>query len=363
MRRRDFITLVGGAAVAWPFTARAQQPAMPVVGFLNGGSPNGYAPMVAAFREALNQAGYVEGRNVAIEFRWAEGQNDRLPALAADLGHRQVTVIAAGGTSSALAAKAATTTIPIVFEGGADPVELGLVASLNRPGGNITGISNLSAPLAAKVFELLHELVPSASVIAVLVNPTSPNLAVSITTDVQAAGRALGQQIHILNASTEDEIDAAFATLAELRAGALLIGGDALFFSRRVQLAILAARHGIPAIYNTPEFPAVGGLMSYGYNLTEAYRQAGVYTGKVLKGAGPADLPVLQPIKLKLVVQPKNRQGAWPDHSARDTRDCRRGDRISWQFAALHMSAFGTKRTCQHVCYLSAFGGKADIAD
>jgi putative ABC transport system substrate-binding protein len=302
MKRREFITLLGGAAAAWPLAARAQQPAKPVIGFLNGASPDGYAPMVAAFREGLNEAGYVEGRNVAIEFRWAEGQNDRLPALAADLVRRQVSVIATGGTTSALAAKAATTTIPIVFEGGADPVELGLVASLNRPGGNITGISNFSIALAAKQFELLHEMVPNSAVIGVLVNPTSPSLAVSVTKDVQAAGRALRRQIRILNASTQDEIDAAVVSLAELRAGALMIGGDAFFLSRRVQLAILAARYGIPAIYNTPLFPAAGGLMSYGYNLTDAYRHAGVYTAKVLKGAKPADLPVLQPTKLKLVI-------------------------------------------------------------
>jgi putative ABC transport system substrate-binding protein len=252
VRRRTFITLLGGAA-AWPLAARVQQP-MPLIGFLNGGSSDGYAPMVGAFREGPNEAGYVEGRNVAIEFRWAEGHNDRLSALADDLIRRQVVVIAAGGTASVLAAKAATTTIPIVFEGGADPVELGLVASLNRPGGNITGISNFSAPLAAKIFELLHGLIPNSSVIAVLVNPTSPNLALSITKDVQAAAGALGQQIRILNASTEDEIDTAFATLAELRAGALLIGGDALFFSRRVQLAILAARYGVQLSAIRPSF-------------------------------------------------------------------------------------------------------------
>ena len=300
MRRREFIALCSGAA-AWPLVARAQQP-MPLIGFLNGASPEGYAPMVAAFREGLNEAGYVEGRNVTIEFRWAEGQTDRLPTLAYDLVHRQVSVIATGGIASALAAKAATTTIPIIFEGGGDPVELGLVASLNRPGANITGISNFSIALAAKNFELLHGLIPNSSVIAVLVNPTSPNLAVSVTKDVQAAGRALQRQVRILNASTQDEIDAAFVSLAQLHAGALLIGGDAFFLSRRVQLAILAARYGIPAIYNTPEFPAAGGLMSYGYNLTDAYRHAGVYTAKVLKGAKPADLPVLQPTKLKLVI-------------------------------------------------------------
>jgi putative ABC transport system substrate-binding protein len=235
--------------------------------------------MVVAFRQGLNEAGYVEGRNVAIEFRWAEGQNDRLPALAADLVSRQVAVMAATSVPAALAAKAATTTIPIVFEGGADPVELGLVASFNRPGGNVTGVSNFTAPVAAKVFELLHGLIPNPSVIAVLVNPTSPNLAASTTKDVQAAARALGQRILILNASTADEIDVAFATLSQQQVGALLIGGDAFFTSRRVQLAILAVRYWLPAIYNTREFPAAGGLLSYGGSLSDAYRQTGVYTG------------------------------------------------------------------------------------
>jgi putative tryptophan/tyrosine transport system substrate-binding protein len=303
MRRREFITLLGGAAAAWPFTARAQQTAkLPTIGFLNGGSPDGFAPMVAAFRQGLNEAGYVEGQNVAIEFRWAEGRNDRLPALAADLVNRHVAVLAATSMPAALAAKAATATIPIVFEGGADPVEFGLVASLNRPGGNVTGITNFSGSTAAKIFELLHELIPNSGMIAVLLNPTSPSLSLSIARDAEAAGRALGWQIQILNASTGDEIDAAFATLAKLRAGALLIGGDAFFTSRSVHLAMLAARYGIPAIYNAPEFPAAGGLMSYGASITDAYRQTGIYTGKVLKGAKPADLPILQPTKFKLVI-------------------------------------------------------------
>jgi ABC-type uncharacterized transport system substrate-binding protein len=301
VKRREVITLIGGAA-AWPLAARAQQAAMPVLGFISGGSPDGYAALAAAFRQGLSEAGYVEGRNVKIEFRWAVGQNDRLPALAADLVARQVAVIAAGGISSALAAKAATTTIPIVFQVGSDPVKAGLVASLNRPGGNITGVSNFVAVLAAKVFELLYEVVPNATVIAALVNPTTPNLAESIAKDMQAAGRALGRQIHILNASTGDEIDAAFATLAQLRADALVIGGDPLFTSRRVHLAMLAARYGVPAIYNAPEFPGAGGLMSYGASLIDAYRQTGVYAGKVLKGAKPADLPVLQPTKFQLVI-------------------------------------------------------------
>ena len=303
LKRREFITLLGGAAVAWPLAARAQQRlAMPVIGFLSGGTAAGYAPLVAAFRQGLNESGYSEGRNVAIEFRWADGHNNQLPALAAELVGRKVAVIAAVGTPSALAAKAATSTIPIVFEAGVDPVELLFVASLNRPGGNVTGVSNFTAALIAKQFELLHELEPNFTVIAVLVNSTSPDLAASTTKGAQAAGHALGQQIRILNASTADEIDAAFATLAKQRAGALLIGGDSFFTSLRVQLAMLAARHGVPAIYNAREFPSAGGLMSYGASLTDAYRQTGIYTGKILNGAKPADLPVLQPTKFELVI-------------------------------------------------------------
>jgi putative tryptophan/tyrosine transport system substrate-binding protein len=301
IKRREFVTLVGCAG-AWPLAARAQQSAMPVIGFLSGGTPAGYAPYAAAVRQGLKEAGYVEGQNVAIEYRWAEGQNDRLPALAADLVGRPVAVIAAGGVQAALAAKAATTTIPIVFEGGPDPVEVGLVTSLNRPGGNITGVSNFSAVLVAKQFELLHETVPNSAVIGVLVNPTSPSLAEFTARDAQAAGRSLGMQIHILNASTKDQIDAAFASFARVRPDALLIGGDAFFLSRRVQLVTLATRHGLPTIYNARELPAAGGLMSYGASLVDTYRLTGVYTGKILKGAKPAELPVMQPAKFELVI-------------------------------------------------------------
>jgi putative ABC transport system substrate-binding protein len=300
--RRKFLATLGGAAATWPLAARAQQPAMPVIGFLSGGTPAGYAPYTAAFRQGLKERGYVEGQSVAIEYRWAEEHNDRLPALAADLVARPVAVIAATSAPAALAAKAATTTIPIVFEAGVDPVELGLVTSLNRPSGNVTGVSNFFAVLVAKEFELLHEMVPNSAVIGVLVNPTSPSLAESTARDAQAAGRSLGKQIHILNASTEDQIDAAFASLARMRPDALLIGGDAFFSSRRAQLATLATRHSFPTIYNAREFPAAGGLMSYGASLVDAYRQTGVYTGKILKGAKPAELPVMQPTKFELVI-------------------------------------------------------------
>ena len=302
VKRRKFIALMGGAAAAWPLAARAQQPAMPVIGFLSGGTPRGYTFLVAAFREGLKEAGYVEGQNVAIEYRWAEEHNDRLPSLAADLVGRRVAVIAGTSAPAALAAKAATTTIPIVFEAGPDPIELGLVTSLNRPGGNVTGVSNFYALLVAKQFELLHEMVPNSTAIGVLVNPTSPNLAESTARDAQQAGRLLGKQTHILNASTEGQVDTAFAALARMRPDALLIGGDAFFTSRRAQLATLATRQGLPTIYNVREFATAGGLMSYGASLVDAYRQTGIYTGKILKGAKPAELPVMQPSKFELVI-------------------------------------------------------------
>jgi len=302
MRRRDFITFLGGAAVGWPLAARAQQPAIPVIGFLSSRSPGDAAYVVMPFLRGLKAAGYVEGQNVAIEYQWAEGQNDRLAALAADLVNRQVAVIVAGGTSQQ--AKAATSTIPIVFTSGGDPVNLGLVVSLNRPGGNITGATFYSGALGAKQLELLRELVPKAKVIGMLVNPSMPSAAPQVK-DAQEAARVIGQQIHVVNASSENEFEAAFRTLAQLRVHALLVAVDPLFDSHPRQLVELAARRTVPAVYNLREFVSAGGLMSYGASIADTYRQAGVYAGQILKGAKPADLPVVLPTKFELVINLK----------------------------------------------------------
>jgi putative ABC transport system substrate-binding protein len=300
--RRELIAALG-SAVAWPLIARAQQ--MPVVGFLNVESPEGYRPMAAAFRRGLAEAGYVEGQNVAIEYRWAEGQDERLPAMAADLVHHGVTVIAATTTSAAIAAKAATTTIPIVFEMGGDPVGLGLVASLSRPGGNITGVTQLTTGLAPKQLEVLHEMLPTARVVALLVNPTHPATAEVETREALSAAGTLGLELHVLNASAETDFDGVFAKLTELKAGGLVISADALFSSRSEQLGELTARRAVPAAYKGREFVAAGGLMSYGTSLLDSYRLAGVYTGRVLKGAKPSDLPVQQATKVELYINLK----------------------------------------------------------
>src|SRR5215468_11187926 len=295
MRRREFIAGLGGAAVPWPLVARAQQRAVPVIGYLSGQSQVEFEGYTAAFRQGLNETGYVEHRNVDIEYRWAEGQYDRLPAFAAYLVNRQVSVIVAtGNPRTAIAAKAKTETIPIVFTIAADPVKLGLVASFNRPGGNVTGVSFLVNELGSKRLQLLHEVVPAATAIGVLVNPTAPNSQTEMR-DVQVAARALGLHLQIENASSERDIDTAFARFIEQRVNALFVGGDAFFVARRDQLAALAARHALPASYNVRDHVAAGGLMSYGTSVTDAFRQVGVYTGRILKGEKPADLPVMQP--------------------------------------------------------------------
>jgi putative tryptophan/tyrosine transport system substrate-binding protein len=304
VRRRDFITLLGGAAAAWPLAVWAQQSAMPVVGFLNTRVPGADPHLLAAFRRGLKETGYVEGQNVTIEYRWAYNQYDRLPALAADLVRRQVTVIAAIGSPSAPAAKATTTTIPIVFIIGFDPVEVGLVTSLNRPGGNLTGVTVLGVELGSKRLELLHELAPTANIVAALVNPNTP-AAETQSTDLQTAARTLGLKLHVLHARTEGDFDTVFATLLQLGAGGLVVGNDTFFSTRSEQLAALALRHGVPAIFQYRQFVEAGGLMSYGGDLADNYRLTGVYTGRVLKGEKPADLPVIQSTKVELIINLK----------------------------------------------------------
>jgi len=301
MRRREAIPLLCSAA-AWPLVARAQQ-AMPVIGFLSSGSPAPYAHLVRAFRQGLSEAGFVEDRNVAVEYRWADDQNDRLPALAADLASRPVTVIAApGSTPAALAAKKASTTIPIVFFTGANPVQVGLVASLNRPGGNLTGVTSMNVEVGPKRLELLHELIPTATVLALLVNPTNPALAETLARDLHAAVGSLGLQLHVLQASTEDDFDTVFANVVKLRVGGLVIGSDIFFVSRIEQLAALTVRHAVPAIFQYREFAASGGLMSYGGSLADSFRQVGTYVGRILNGEKPADLPVQQSAKVELFI-------------------------------------------------------------
>ncbi len=303
MKRRQFITLLGGAAASWPLAARAQQPAMPVIGFLNGQSAQAFAPQVAAFRHGLNEAGYVEGQNVAIEFRWAEGRPDRLPPLAADLVRRQVAVIAAtGGNNSALVAMQ-TKTIPIVFTSSDNPMERGLVASINRPGGNVTGVSWFSAELGPKRLGLLHELVPNAIIVALLINPNNPE-SVRQPAELQEAARAIGLQLVVLTATIASDIDAAFTAMVQNRVGALLVGSDPFFGNRREQIVALAAQHAIPTIYADAgrEVAEAGGLMIYGNCLADAYRRAGVHTGRILKGAKASELPVDQATKFELII-------------------------------------------------------------
>jgi putative ABC transport system substrate-binding protein len=305
VRRREFITLLGGAAASWPLAARAQQPTTPVVGVLNGRSPSHYAPLLTAFHKGLSEGGYVEGRNVAIEYRWAEGRYDRLSTLANELVGRDIAVLAAlGGAASALAAKAATATIPVVFSAGGDPVELGLVASLNRPGGNVTGATTSTPVLVGKQLGLLRDLIPKLDVIGFLVNHTTPFAEVE-TRQAQTAARALGVQLHVLNASTEGDLEAAFATFIQQRARALLVQSDAFLNTHADQLVALAARHAVPMVSVLSGFARAGGLMTYGPSAEDANRQAGIYVGRILKGAKPGDLPVVQPSTFELIINLK----------------------------------------------------------
>jgi putative ABC transport system substrate-binding protein len=307
IRRREFTTLfcVAVASVSLPLVVRAQQPAMRVIGFLHAASPENYVPMVTALRQGLKEAGYVDGRNLAIEFRWAEGHYNRLPALATDLVHHGIAAIVAAPTPAALAAKAATATIPIVFLTGGDPIKLGLAASLSRPGGNATGVAILTAMLAAKRVELLHELVPQATVIAALVNPTNPSLAESIVNDASVATRALGLELLVVNAGSQGELDLAFATLIKQRVGGLIVGADAFFNSQRELIVALAARHAVPTIYDGREFTAAGGLVSYAPRLADEYHLTGIYAGKILNGAKPTDLPIQLSTRVELVINLK----------------------------------------------------------
>ena len=306
MRRREFIALLGGAASLWPLAVRAQKPPLPVIGFLSNASADLYTVRLRAFHKGLKDEKYVEGQNVAIEYRWAEGQNNRLPVLAAELVHRQVDVIAAGGgTPSAVAAKAATATIPIVFAVAVDPIKIGLVASLNRPGGNLTGITSLNVEVGPKRLQLLRELIPTATIIALLINPTNPSLAEDFLRALQPAASTLGLQLHVLQASTEQDFDRVFAALAQLRADALVIMPDVFYNSRSEQLGKLSLRQAMPAIFDHRPFVAAGGLISYGSNETEYYRLLGTYTGKILRGMKPADLPVTQSTKVELLINLK----------------------------------------------------------
>ena len=309
MRRRDFVAVFGGAAtslILWPLAARAQQPRMPVIGYLGAESPDRFASRLQAFRDGLAAAGFTEGRNVTVEYRWAEGNNERLPALAAELARHPLSVLATpGSVASALAAKAATQTIPIVFETGADPIVTGLVASLRQPGGNITGVTSLNAAVGAKRLELLRELAPTAKTFALLVNPSNPKNAEATTSDLQTAARTLGCNLHVLNASTEAEFDPAFAALAELKTGGLVFANETFFASRSEQLAALTLRHRVPAVHQSREFVLAGGLLSYGGSFRQSHRQAGAYVGRILKGEKPGELPVVQVTTVELTVNLK----------------------------------------------------------
>jgi putative ABC transport system substrate-binding protein len=308
LRRRELIMLFGGAA-AWPLTARAQQPAnLPIIGFVGSDSPDPYAERLRAFRLGLKSTGFMEGQNLAVEYRWAGGRNDKLPELTTDLIRRRVAVIVAPTTPSVLAAKAATKTIPIVFFTAGDPIDLGLVTSLRRPDSNLTGATTLTLEVGQKWLQLLHEMVPNATSLALLINPTSPNLAKAQSTDLQAAAHVRGLQLHLLQASTERDFDSAFASVTRLRAGGLVISSDSFFFSQSNQLATLAVRHAVPTIFGFPEFVTAGGLMSYGGSITESFRWIGVYTGQILKGKKPADLPVQQSTKIELYINLRTAQ-------------------------------------------------------